>query len=44
MNITVRFTRDVEVRTTSQQKEVANFSVAIKESYATNRFNKYFIL
>ena len=33
MNITGRLTRDAEVRTTSQQKEVVNFSVAINDSY-----------
>ena len=33
MNITGRLTRDAEVRTTSQQKQVVNFSVAINDSY-----------
>ena len=33
MNITGRLTRDAEVRTTSQNKEVVNFSVAINDSY-----------
>ena len=33
MNITGRLTRDAEVRTTSQDKQVVNFSVAINASY-----------
>ena len=33
MNITGRLTRDAEVRTTSQQKQVVNFSLAINDSY-----------
>ena len=33
MNITGRLTRDAEVRTTSQDKQVANFSVATNDSY-----------
>ena len=33
MNITGRLTRDAEVRTTSQDKQVVNFSVAINDSY-----------
>lgn len=33
MNITGRLTRDAEVRTTSQDKQVVNFSVATNESY-----------
>ena len=33
MNITGRLTRDAEVRTTSQEKQVVNFSVAINDSY-----------
>ncbi|MGA9638205.1 single-stranded DNA-binding protein [Flavobacterium sp.] len=33
MNITGRLTRDAEVRTTSQKKQVVNFSVAINDSY-----------
>ena len=33
MNIIGRLTRDAEVRTTSQDKQVVNFSVAINESY-----------
>ncbi|AWG23897.1 single-stranded DNA-binding protein [Flavobacterium kingsejongi] len=33
MNITGRLTRDAEVRTTSQQKQVVNFSVATNDSY-----------
>lgn len=33
MNITGRLTRDAEVRTTSQDKQVVNFSVAVNDSY-----------
>ena len=33
MNIIGRLTRDAEVRTTSQGKQVVNFSVAINDSY-----------
>ncbi|WP_291117479.1 single-stranded DNA-binding protein [Empedobacter sp. UBA7248] len=33
MNIIGRLTRDAEVRTTSQDKQVVNFSIAITESY-----------
>lgn len=33
MNIIGRLTRDAEVRTTSQDKQVINFSVATNESY-----------
>jgi len=33
MNITGRLTRDAEVCTTSQLKQVVNFSVAINDSY-----------
>ena len=33
MNITGRLTRDAEVRTTSQDKHVVNFSVATNDSY-----------
>lgn len=33
MNIIGRLTRDAEVRTTSQEKQVVNFSVASNESY-----------
>ncbi|RUT69304.1 single-stranded DNA-binding protein [Flavobacterium cupreum] len=33
MNITGRLTRDAEVRTTSQNKQVVNFSVATNDSY-----------
>ena len=33
MNITGRLTRDAEVRTTSQDKQVVHFSVAINDSY-----------
>ena len=33
MNITGRLTRDAEVRTTSQEKQVVNFSVAINDNY-----------
>jgi len=33
MNITGRLTRDAEVRTTPQDKQVVNFSVAINDSY-----------
>ena len=33
MTITGRLTRDAEVRTTSQDKQVVNFSVAINDSY-----------
>lgn len=35
MNITGRLTRDAEVRTTSQNKQVVNFSVAVNDSYKT---------
>lgn len=37
MNITGRLTRDAEVRTTSQDKQVVNFSVAINDSYKTKQ-------
>jgi len=33
MNITGRLTRDAEVRTTSQEKQVVSFSVATNDSY-----------
>lgn len=33
MNITGRLTKDAEVRTTSQDKQVVNFSVATNDSY-----------
>jgi single-strand DNA-binding protein len=33
MNITGRLTRDAEVRTTSQDRQVVNFSVATNDSY-----------
>ena len=33
MNITGRLTRDAEVRTTSNGKQVVNFSVAVNDSY-----------
>ncbi|WP_313385947.1 single-stranded DNA-binding protein [Chishuiella sp.] len=33
MNIIGRLTRDAQIRTTSQDKQVVNFSVAINESY-----------
>jgi len=33
MNITGRLTRDAEVRTTSQDKQVVNFSIATNDSY-----------
>lgn len=33
MNITGRLTRDAEIRTTSQGKQVVNFSVAVSDSY-----------
>ncbi|MDX8574603.1 MULTISPECIES: single-stranded DNA-binding protein [Elizabethkingia] len=33
MNITGRLTRDAEVRTTSQEKQVVNFSIATNDSY-----------
>lgn len=33
MNITGRLTRDAEIRTTSQQKQVVNFSVATNDNY-----------
>jgi single-strand DNA-binding protein len=33
MNIIGRLTRDAEVRTTSQEKQVVNFSIATNESY-----------
>ncbi len=37
MNITGRLTRDAEVRTTSQDKQVVNFSVATNDSYRTKQ-------
>ncbi|AXP79732.1 Single-stranded DNA-binding protein [Mariniflexile rhizosphaerae] len=37
MNITGRLTRDAEVRTTSQNKEVVSFSVAVNDSYKTKQ-------
>ncbi|KVV15063.1 single-stranded DNA-binding protein [Flavobacterium sp. TAB 87] len=37
MNITGRLTRDAEVRTTAQDKQVVNFSVAINDSYRNKR-------
>jgi single-strand DNA-binding protein len=37
MNITGRLTRDAEVRTTSQNKQVVNFSVAVNDSYKTKQ-------
>ena len=33
MNITGRLTRNAEVRTTSQDKQVVNFSIAINDNY-----------
>ena len=33
MNIIGRLTRDAEVRTTSQEKQVVNFSIATNDSY-----------
>ncbi len=33
MNIIGRLTRDAEVRTTSKEKQVVNFSVATNDSY-----------
>lgn len=33
MNITARLTGDAQVNTTSQDKQVVNFSVAINNSY-----------
>ncbi|WP_348800108.1 single-stranded DNA-binding protein [Flavobacterium adhaerens] len=33
MNITGRLTRDAQVRTTAQEKQVVNFSVAVNDSY-----------
>ena len=33
MNIIGRLTKDAEVRTTSQEKQVVNFSIAINDSY-----------
>ena len=33
MNITGRLTRDAEIRTTSQDKQVVSFSVAVNDSY-----------
>lgn len=33
MNIIGRLTRDAEVRTTSQEKQVVNFSIAINDGY-----------
>lgn len=37
MNITGRLTRDAEVRTTSNGKQVVNFSVAVNDSYKTKQ-------
>ena len=37
MNITGRLTRDAEIRTTSQNKEVVNFSIAVNDSYKTKQ-------
>lgn len=37
MNITGRLTRDAEVRTTSQDKQVVNFSVAINDDSYRNK-------
>ncbi len=33
MNITGRLTRNAEVRTLSNEKQVVNFSVAVNDSY-----------
>ena len=37
MNITGRLTRNAEVRTLSNEKQVVNFSVAVNDSYLTGR-------
>jgi single-strand DNA-binding protein len=37
MNIIGRLTRDAEVRTTSQEKQVVNFSIAINENYCNKQ-------
>jgi single-strand DNA-binding protein len=37
MNIIGRLTRDAEVRTTSQEKQVVNFSVAINDGYRNKK-------
>ncbi len=37
MNITGRLTRDAEVRTTSQDKQVVNFSIATNDSYRSKQ-------
>ena len=37
MNIIGRLTKDAEVRTTSQDKQVVNFSIAINDSYSNNQ-------
>lgn len=37
MNITGRLTRDAEVRTLSNEKQVVNFSVAVNDSYKTKQ-------
>lgn len=37
MNITGRLTKDAEIRTTSQNKQVVNFSVAINDSYRSKQ-------
>ncbi|WP_119790758.1 single-stranded DNA-binding protein [Flavobacterium anhuiense] len=40
MNITGRVTRDAEVRTLSNSKQVVNFSVAVNESYRNKKGEK----
>jgi single-strand DNA-binding protein len=37
MNITGRVTRDAQVRTLSDSRQVVNFSVAINESYKNKK-------
>lgn len=40
MNIIGRLTKDAEVRTTSQEKQVVNFSIATNESYRNKQGEK----
>ena len=40
MNITGRLTRDAQVRTLSDSRQVVNFSVAINESYKNRKGNR----
>jgi single-strand DNA-binding protein len=40
MNIIARLTKNAEVRTTAQKKEVVNFSVAVNDSYKNKQGEK----